>query len=63
MARSKKAQAAIDDALSISQAQSSVGLGVDLVEVDRMERNASIATARSGPLCTMQPASLLKKPW
>ena len=38
MARSKKAQAAIDDALSISQAQSSVGLGVDLVEVDRMER-------------------------
>ena len=38
MVRSKKAQAAIDDALSISQAQSSVGLGVDLVEVDRMER-------------------------
>ncbi len=38
MARSKKAQAAIDDALSISQAQSSVGLGVDLVEVDRMEQ-------------------------
>ncbi len=37
MARSKKAQAAIDGALSIDQAQADVGLGVDLVEIDRME--------------------------
>ena len=36
MARSKKAQAAIDDALSISGPTGQVGLGVDLVEIDRM---------------------------
>lgn len=36
MARSKKAQAAIDDALSISAPTGQVGLGVDLVEIDRM---------------------------
>lgn len=38
MARSKKAQAAIDDALSISAPTDQVGLGVDLVEVGRMRR-------------------------
>lgn len=37
MARSKKSQAAIDQALSLEQATSTVGLGVDLVEVARME--------------------------
>lgn len=36
MARSKKAQAAIDDALSINGPTGQVGLGVDLVEIDRM---------------------------
>lgn len=38
MARSKKAQAAIDDALSISGPAGQVGLGVDLVEIDRMRQ-------------------------
>lgn len=37
MARSKKTQAAIDQALSLDQATTSVGLGVDMVEVARME--------------------------
>lgn len=37
MARSKKAQAAIEGALSLDQAASSVGLGVDMVEVARMD--------------------------
>ena len=36
MARSKKAQAAIEDALSINGPSGQVGLGVDLVEIDRM---------------------------
>lgn len=36
MARSKKTQEAIDDALSLSVAQGQVGLGVDLVEIGRM---------------------------
>lgn len=36
MARSKKAQAAIDSALSIPSPSDQVGLGVDLVEIDRM---------------------------
>ena len=38
MARSKKSQEAIDDALSLSVAQGQVGLGVDLVEIDRMRK-------------------------
>lgn len=38
MARSKKAQAAIDDALSIQAPAGQVGLGVDLVEIDRIRR-------------------------
>lgn len=38
MARSKKAQAAIDDALSITGPRGQVGLGVDLVEIDRMRQ-------------------------
>lgn len=38
MARSKKAQAAIDDALSIDAPTGQVGLGVDIVEIDRMRR-------------------------
>lgn len=38
MARSKKAQAAIDGALSLNAPSGQVGLGVDLVEVDRMRR-------------------------
>lgn len=38
MARSKKAQAAIDGALSIDAPASSVGLGIDLVEIARMRR-------------------------
>lgn len=37
MARTKKAQAAIDQALSLDQAVTNVGLGVDMVEVARME--------------------------
>lgn len=37
MARSKKTQAAIEGALSLDQAVANVGLGVDLVEVARME--------------------------
>lgn len=37
MARSKKVQAVIDSALSLDQAGTSVGLGVDMVEVARME--------------------------
>lgn len=37
MARSKKTQAAIEQALSLEQAPENVGLGVDLVEVARME--------------------------
>lgn len=36
MARSKKTQAAIDGALSLNVAEGQVGLGVDLVEIDRM---------------------------
>lgn len=36
MVRSKKTQEAIDDALSLSVAQGQVGLGVDLVDIDRM---------------------------
>lgn len=36
MARSKRTQAAIDGALSLDVAQDQVGLGVDLVEIDRM---------------------------
>ena len=38
MAISKKAQAAIDDALSIDAPEGQVGLGVDLVEIDRMRK-------------------------
>lgn len=38
MARSKKAQAAIDGALSIEASAESVGLGIDLVEIPRMRR-------------------------
>lgn len=38
MARSKKAQAAIDGALSIDAPANSVGLGIDLVEISRMRR-------------------------
>ncbi len=38
MARSKKAQAAIEDALSLRYSTGKVGLGVDLVEIDRMRR-------------------------
>ncbi len=38
MARSKKAQAAIESALLVDQPGQNVGLGVDLVEVARMER-------------------------
>lgn len=38
MARSKKAQAAIDGALSIAPPDERVGLGVDLVEIDRMRK-------------------------
>ena len=36
MARSKKTQEAIDSALSINVSDGQVGLGVDLVEIDRM---------------------------
>lgn len=38
MAISKKAQAAIEDALSIDAPDGQVGLGVDLVEIDRMRQ-------------------------
>ena len=38
MARSKKAQAAIDDALSIDSDVGEVGLGIDIVEIQRMRR-------------------------
>ncbi len=38
MARSKRAQAVIDEAMSLDQAVANVGLGVDMVEVERMER-------------------------
>lgn len=38
MARSKKAQAAIDGALSIDAPTESVGLGIDIVEIARMRR-------------------------
>ena len=38
MARSKKAQAAIDDALALDTAEEQVGLGVDIVEIERMRR-------------------------
>lgn len=36
MARSKKTQAAIDGALSVDMASEQVGLGVDIVEIERM---------------------------
>lgn len=36
MARSKRSQEVIDGALSLSVAEGQVGLGVDLVEIDRM---------------------------
>ncbi len=36
MARSKKAQAALDDAMSLDVSADQVGLGVDIVEIDRM---------------------------
>lgn len=38
MARSKKTQAAIDDALAAPVANEQVGLGVDIVEIARMKR-------------------------
>lgn len=38
MARSKVAQAAIDDALSINAPSSEVGLGIDLVDIERMRK-------------------------
>lgn len=38
MARSRKVQEVIDQALSLDQAVANVGLGVDMVEVERMER-------------------------
>lgn len=38
MARSKKAQAAIDGALSIPMPEDQVGLGVDIVDISRMRR-------------------------
>ena len=38
MARSKKAQAAIDDALSLDSDIGTVGLGIDIVEIPRMRR-------------------------
>lgn len=38
MARSKKTQAAIDDALAAPVANDQVGLGVDIVEIARMKR-------------------------
>ncbi len=38
MARSKKSQAIVDGALSMTVASDSVGLGVDIVEIERMAR-------------------------
>lgn len=38
MARSKKSQAIVDSALSMTVASDSVGLGVDIVEIERMAR-------------------------
>ena len=38
MARSKKSQAIVDGALSMAVASDSVGLGVDIVEIERMAR-------------------------
>lgn len=38
MARSKAAQEAIEDAMSITYSEGEVGLGVDIIEVERMER-------------------------
>lgn len=45
MARSKKAQAAIDGALSMNVASETVGLGVDIVEIERMRKILSRSPA------------------
>ena len=48
VARSKKTQAAIDGALSLDVAQDQVGLGVDLVEIDRMRAILNRTASFSG---------------